>query len=187
MMHAFDSDEMPPPSPSSCRPYGSGLPSAARRIASRAGSGQVPLVEDEAAAGAAAHVDGADLLPLAHPVTGGPRVREQAAGQEDVALAWREHAARRERGARARRWSTRTAPAGQRGAEPLDAQAVVALDGVVGRRVVEDERHHAPVDEVRAVDPRERLRDHRAHAEVHRRRSRPPRARSPGRRSRRPR
>ena len=32
--HTFESEEMPPPMPSSCRPYGSGLPIAARKISS---------------------------------------------------------------------------------------------------------------------------------------------------------
>src|SRR5262245_50037901 len=39
MMTALDREEIPPPSPSSWRPLGSGLPSAASRIASRAGPG----------------------------------------------------------------------------------------------------------------------------------------------------
>src|SRR6185295_4364115 len=33
-MHTFDNDEMPPPMPLSCRPFGSGLPIAARKIGS---------------------------------------------------------------------------------------------------------------------------------------------------------
>src|SRR4051794_40395895 len=34
MMTPFDSDEMPPPMPSSCRPFGSGLPSTPSRMGS---------------------------------------------------------------------------------------------------------------------------------------------------------
>src|SRR5215472_1294652 len=33
-MHTFDSEEIPPPMPLSCRPFGSGLPIAARKIGS---------------------------------------------------------------------------------------------------------------------------------------------------------
>src|SRR2546421_60102 len=96
-----------------------------------------------------------------------PRGGEQAAGEEDLALARGEHTRRREGDARPLVHHADACAGGQRRAQIVRAQPVVPLDAVVDGRIVEGQRDDAPVDEIRAVDPRERLHDDRAHAEVH--------------------
>ena len=55
----LDNDEMPPPMPLSCRPFGSGLPIAARKIGSQpVAFRQVARVKHDGAAGPAAHEHG---------------------------------------------------------------------------------------------------------------------------------
>src|SRR2546429_553388 len=96
------------------------------------------------------------------------RVGEEPAREEDVALARRQHARGREALARACVEHAHTVAGGERGAQAVEAQPVTLFERVVGGPIVEREWHDPPVDQVRPVDPRERLGEHRAHAEVHR-------------------
>src|SRR5882724_6657833 len=93
---------------------------------------------------------------------------EEASGEEDIALARGEHAARLEGGPRSL-VSHRDLPASvERVAEIVEAQQVVALDRLVVGGVVELERYQPPVDEVGAVDAREALGEDHAHAQMKR-------------------
>src|SRR5262245_49257826 len=195
MMQALESEEMPPPRPSSWRPYGSGLPSARRRISSRdspaggrssAWKTRHRLVPPRMYTArmrrwlmASRSCSGRSSSPLApgqadpHGMDSGSGrrgagVRQDAPGQQDVALAWREDARRGEAGSGPRVGDGDPRSRRQRRAQSVQAQPIAALDSFPVARVIEDEGHETPVDEIGAVDARERLGDDRADPEMHR-------------------
>src|SRR5262249_51954955 len=141
------SDEMPPPIPSSWRPYGSGLPRAVSKMWSRAGpdAGRSPWWKTRQRLGPP-RMEAARIffwLTDASPSRPSrPRVGENAAGQQYFPLARREHARGRERGARARVDDRDPLARRQLRAQPGQAQAIVALDAGPRRRIGEDERDH---------------------------------------------
>ena len=192
MMTAFESDEIPPPRPSSWRPYGSGLPSAASRIASRsrpaAGRSRSWKTRQRLVP---PRMYTAPDSPLGHGCRSALRsavcgeAGRRPAGCPARAAVSTQRAAKRAAGAPVR--SPRRRARGERAAQVRRGGAGRRARWRRSRPGRRTRAADAPVDQVGAVDAREALGQHARAPRGAAARAPPPRARSPGRRSRRPR